>query len=198
MVFACLAFQACAQEDYLGAGSSGSTMGSSGDYISPNMGQMSRSSNPDEGLAGMLQWLDTPVPNFPWYTAGGSFYSQPYSDITFSPYREYYTTTGTPVVGGIVSNPAKFDITAENAFQCVLRCRCGIAILPVCVHGAIQDQRPLDPGSNKLDTICGKPGRHLAAAGRQFARWRACGLLRDNSDRYNQFEVQHLSVQLGL
>ncbi len=68
----------------------------------------------DPGLAGMLQWLDTPVPNFPWYTTGGSFYSQPYSDITFSPYREYYTTTGTPVVGGIVSNPAKFDITQKT------------------------------------------------------------------------------------
>ena len=68
----------------------------------------------DPGLAGMLQWLDTPVPNFPWYTTGGSFYSHPYSDITFSPYREYYTTTGTPVVGGIVSNPAKFDITQKT------------------------------------------------------------------------------------
>ena len=36
-VLVCLAFQACAQSDYLGAGSSGSTMGSSGDWISPNM-----------------------------------------------------------------------------------------------------------------------------------------------------------------
>ena len=35
----CLAFQAFAQ-DPLGAGSSGSSMGSSGDYISPNMGQV--------------------------------------------------------------------------------------------------------------------------------------------------------------
>jgi len=68
----------------------------------------------DPGLAGMLQWLDTPVPDFPWYTTGGSFYSQPYSDTTFSPYKEYYTTTGTPVVGGIVSNPAKFDITEKT------------------------------------------------------------------------------------
>ena len=68
----------------------------------------------DPGLAGMLQWLDTPVTNFPWYTTGGSFYSQPYSDTTFSPYREYYTTSGTPVVGGIVSNPAKFDIAEKT------------------------------------------------------------------------------------
>ena len=112
-VFICLAFQACAQSDYLNGGSSGSTMGSSGDYLSPNMGQMSRSTNPDEGLAGMLQWLDTPVPNFPWYSSGGAFYSQAVPDTTFSPFREYYTTTGMPVVGGIVSNPAKFDITQK-------------------------------------------------------------------------------------
>ncbi|MGB5101149.1 MAG: hypothetical protein WBN94_11200 [Methanothrix sp.] len=89
-------------------------MGSSGDWISPNMGQVSTRTNSDPGLAGMLQWLDTPVPNFPWYTTGGSFYSQPYSDVTFSPFTEYYTTTGTPVVGGIISNPTKFDITQKT------------------------------------------------------------------------------------
>ncbi len=56
----CLSFQACAQ-DPLGASSSGSTMGSSGDYLSPNMGQGSSRTNPDEGLNGMVQWLDQPV-----------------------------------------------------------------------------------------------------------------------------------------
>ena len=45
MALFCLAFQAFAQ-DPLGAGSSGSSMGSSGDWISPNMGQVvSRSDN---------------------------------------------------------------------------------------------------------------------------------------------------------
>ena len=33
---------------------------------------------------------------------------------TFSPFTEYYTTTGTPVVGGIISNPTKFDITQKT------------------------------------------------------------------------------------
>jgi hypothetical protein len=108
-MFVCLAFQAFAQSDPLGESSSGSTMGSSGDWISPNMGQMYTRTNSDPGLASMLQWLDTPVPNFPWYTTGGSFYSQPYSEVTFSPFTEYYTTTGTPVVGGIVSNPTRFQ-----------------------------------------------------------------------------------------
>ena len=56
----CLAFQAFAQ-DPLGAGSSGSTMGSSGDYLSPNMGKGTGSTNTDEGVSGMVQWLDQPV-----------------------------------------------------------------------------------------------------------------------------------------
>ena len=90
----CLAFQACAQSDYVGGGSS--------------------SSNPDMGLNGMLNWLDQPVPSFPWYSSGGTFYNQAVPGTTFSPYREYYTTTGTPVVGGIVSNPAKFDIAQKT------------------------------------------------------------------------------------
>ena len=122
----CLTFQAFAQ-DPLGAGSSGSSMGSSGDYLSPNMGnkypsdwleggyvRSSDRSIVDPGIAGMLQWLDTPVPNFPWYTTGGPFYSQPYSDTTFSPFAQYYVPSGTPVVGGIISNPTKFDITKKT------------------------------------------------------------------------------------
>ena len=92
----CLTFQACAQTDPLGTDSSGSTMGSSGDYLSPNMSPSGY------------------YPNFPWYTTGGSFYSQPYSDTTFSPFTQYYTTTGMPVVGGIISTPVKFDITQKT------------------------------------------------------------------------------------
>ncbi len=92
----CLAFQACAQSDPLGAGSSGSTMGSSGDYLSPNFGSSGY------------------YPNFPWYSNGGSFYSQPYSDTTFTPFTQYYITTGTPAAGGIISTPVKFDITQKT------------------------------------------------------------------------------------
>ena len=92
----CLAFQACAQVDPSATDSSGSTMGSSGDYLSPNMSPSGY------------------YPNFPWYTTGGSFYSQPYSDTTFSPFTQYYTTTGMPVVGGIISTPVKFDIAQKT------------------------------------------------------------------------------------
>jgi len=116
-VLVCLAVQTFAQSDPLGESSSGATMGSSGDWISPNMGQsgyVRDRSMTDPGIASMLQWLDTPVPNFPWYTASDAFYTQPYSYITFSPYTEYYVPSGSPVVGGIVSNPTKFNITQKT------------------------------------------------------------------------------------
>ena len=63
MVLICLAFQACAQSDPLGESASSRTMGSSGDYLSPNMGQGASRANPDEGISGMVQWLDKPVSN---------------------------------------------------------------------------------------------------------------------------------------
>ena len=72
---------------------SNTTMKSSGDYLNPNMGQ---------------------VASFPWYTTGGSFYSQSYGDSMFSPFREYYVTSGIPVVGGIISTPIKFDIVKRT------------------------------------------------------------------------------------
>ena len=61
----------------------------------------------------MLRWLDQLVPAFPWYTTGGSFYSQPYSETTFSPYREYFAPAKTTSSSGIISNPARFDITGR-------------------------------------------------------------------------------------
>jgi len=72
---------------------SNDTMGSHGDYLNPNMGQ---------------------VASFPWYTTGGSFYSHSYGDSMFSPFKEYYVTSGIPVVGGIISTPTKFDIVKRT------------------------------------------------------------------------------------
>jgi hypothetical protein len=91
----CLAFQAYAQPDYLGGSS--------------------RSSISDQGLASMENWLNQPDNYFPWYSSSGSpFYSHGVPDTTFSTFREYYTTSGTPVVGGIISNPTRFDITQRT------------------------------------------------------------------------------------
>jgi len=97
MLSTCLLIGIACGQDYLNGG-----------YVS------SSRANSDPGLSGMLQWLDQPVSSFPWYTTGGSFYTQPYSYTTFSPYTEYYVTSGNPVVGGIISNPTKFDITQKT------------------------------------------------------------------------------------
>ena len=136
------------------------------DYLEGGYARSHDRSMTDEGIASMLQWLDAPVSNLPWYSADLTFYKQAVPDTTFSPFREYYTTTGAPVVGGIISNPTKFDITQKTPSSVLLRCRCRVAIHPVCIHSAVQDQRPLGPGSNKLDTVCDKPRRNLAAANR--------------------------------
>jgi hypothetical protein len=77
-------------------GKSDGKMGSSGDWLNPNTISSGYHSN------------------FPWYSSDVSFYSQGYSEITFSPFKEYYTTTGSPVIGGIISNPTKFDISQKT------------------------------------------------------------------------------------
>lgn len=58
----CLAPQVFAESDPLSESPSSSEMGSSGDWISPNMGQAT-STNLDEGQNGMVQLLDQPVPD---------------------------------------------------------------------------------------------------------------------------------------
>ena len=76
--------------------------------------------NPDQGLTSMDNWLNQPDNYFPWYSSsGGSFYTQPYSYTTFSPFIEYYTPSGTPVVGGIISNPTTFDIAQKTPSQII-------------------------------------------------------------------------------
>jgi PGF-CTERM protein len=50
----CLSFQAYGQMESGG-------MASGGDWLGPDIGQGASSSTPDEGLEGMVQWLDQPV-----------------------------------------------------------------------------------------------------------------------------------------
>ena len=83
------------------------------DYLEGGYVRSQDRSMMDPGIASMLQWLDTPVPNLPWYSSDLAFYEQAIPVTTFSPFTEYYTTTGSPVVGGIISNPTKFDITQK-------------------------------------------------------------------------------------
>lgn len=104
VVLVCLIAQTNAQN-------TSETMGSSGDYLNPNFGQVSTSTSPDEGLAGMLRWLDQPVNAFPWYGSSSvTFYSEGFNNTFFTPFEEFYTTSGVPVVGGIFSPPTVFDI----------------------------------------------------------------------------------------
>lgn len=64
---------ACGQ-DWLGGG-----------YVGPYVGI-----NPDEGLSGMLQWLNTPFTTYPWYHTGGAFYPGPYGVFPYNP-EPYYS-----------------------------------------------------------------------------------------------------------
>jgi hypothetical protein len=66
-----------------------------GGYVS----SYDRSAMMDKGIAGMVKWLDLPVP--------GS---------AFAPYREYYKTTVSPamvIVSDAVSSPVPYDITGQ-------------------------------------------------------------------------------------
>lgn len=118
----CLLIGIAYGQDYLEGGNvqsssgSGSVMGSSGDWINPNMGggYVRDRSMTDPGISGMLQWLDTPVPSVPLYTTGGAIYSQAVPETTFSPFVQYYANSGTPVVDGIISNPTTYDITNKT------------------------------------------------------------------------------------
>lgn len=81
---ACLLIGIAGGEDYLEGG-----------YVS----SFDRSSMMDKGIAGMVKWLDLPVP--------GS---------TFVPYREYYKTAVTPamvVMSDAVSSPVPYDIAGQ-------------------------------------------------------------------------------------
>jgi hypothetical protein len=98
---------------------------SQGSYLSPYIGQMyptdwleggyvssfDRSMLMDPGIAGMVRWLDSPVPSFSWYSSDVSFYRQMLPASTFSPFSEYYATAAVPIEGEIVSYPVRFDIT---------------------------------------------------------------------------------------
>jgi hypothetical protein len=124
----------------------------------------------DEGIASMLNWLDTPVPSLPWYTGDVSFYKQGVPATTFSPFTEYYTTTGTPVVGGIISNPTKFNISQK--IPSIVYYGAGVG-LPYTQYAATVPSKTNDlwiQGAKKLDTICSKPCWNLVTASRLRTR----------------------------
>jgi hypothetical protein len=98
-IAACLLVQIAFGEDYLEGG-----------YV----GTSDRWKTMEPGISGMVRWLDMPVTSFPWYSSDVSFYRQSVPVTTFMPFREYYAAVGQPIVGGIVSSPAKFNIALET------------------------------------------------------------------------------------
>ena len=98
---------------------------SQGSYLSPYIGQIyptdwleggyvssfDRSTMMDPGIAGMVHWLDAPVPYVSGYSSDASFYKQMVPASTFSPFTEYYGTASAPIGGEIISDPVRFDIT---------------------------------------------------------------------------------------
>ena len=138
-VLVCLAFQAFAVSESPKNKSSNITMGSNGPnktmvssgsnktivssgsnktmvYNASNKTKVSSGSNKTMVSSGLNITMGSSgsYPNLPLYSSGGSFFRQGVPDTTFSPFKEYYITSGIPVVGGIISTPVKFDIAQRT------------------------------------------------------------------------------------
>ncbi len=93
-----------------------------GGYVNPNIGQSYGRGTLDEGLAGMLDWLDQPVPSasYPLNTSDASLYTAGARESAFAPYSEYYTATTKDTAttkaaeGGVIGSPAQFDISGNE------------------------------------------------------------------------------------
>jgi hypothetical protein len=107
VIAACLLIQISfgQEDDYLGGGYVASPEGSD------------RWKTMEPGIAGMVRWLDMPVTSYPWYSSDVSFYRHAVPGTAFTPFREYYIIVGEPIVGGIVSNPVKFDIRQGTPYS---------------------------------------------------------------------------------
>lgn len=72
---------------------------------------LDRSMLMDPGIAGMVRWLDAPVPSFPWYSSDNTFYKRMAPASTFLPFAEYYAMADEPLEGEIISRPVRFNIS---------------------------------------------------------------------------------------
>jgi len=94
----------------------------------------------DPGIAGMVRWLDAPVDSYPWYSSDVKFYKQQVPDTTFSPYKEYFTTTGASSHWRDNKQSISLRYHEEGAFERILWLRPGVAILSVRLSFAHQIQ----------------------------------------------------------
>lgn len=76
---------------------------------------LDRSRLMDPGIAGMVRWLDAPVPSYPWYGSDLSFYKRLAPASAFTPFSQYYAEAKAeaeaPREAEIISDPMKFNIT---------------------------------------------------------------------------------------
>ena len=87
-----------------------------GGYINPNIGQSYGRGTLDEGLAGMLDWLDQPVhsASYPLNTSDASLYTTGAAESAFVPYNEYYKAATKAAGEGVIGNPAPLDISGNE------------------------------------------------------------------------------------
>ena len=77
---------------------------------------LDRSRLMDPGIAGMVRWLDAPVPSYPWYSSDVSFYKRLAPASAFTPFSQYYAEPKVeaeePREAEIISSPVPFNISA--------------------------------------------------------------------------------------
>jgi hypothetical protein len=119
MLIAALTPEALSEEEYIYP-----------DYLYPDINQkypsdwleggyvrsFDRSMFMDSGIAGMVRWLDMPVPSYPWYGSDLSFYKRLAPPSTFIPYQQYYAVGGSPPDGEIISPPVRLNITQATPY----------------------------------------------------------------------------------
>ncbi len=76
---------------------------------------LDRSRLMDPGIAGMVRWLDAPVPSYPWYSSDVSFYKRLAPASAFTPFSQYYAEAKVeaeePREAEIISSPVPFNIS---------------------------------------------------------------------------------------
>jgi hypothetical protein len=77
-------------------------MGTSGDYLNPNMSRETKSTNHDERLSGMVQWLDQPVSKDVTKSTTTAVNSTPATKPT-STTKSTTTTSKTPGFGATIA-----------------------------------------------------------------------------------------------
>ncbi|MFZ3050213.1 hypothetical protein [Methanothrix sp.] len=84
-------------------------------YSNPNIGQSYGRGTLDEGLAGMLDWLDQPVPSSKYpLPSDPSLYAAGAAESAFTPYSEYFAAATKAAESGVIGAPAQYDISGKE------------------------------------------------------------------------------------